>query len=153
MEIQTQIDIDASPERVWSVLTDFERHPDWNPFIREIQGEVRKGAKLHVRLGPPDRKPMTFKPVVTSVEPARSFSWLGMLLASWVFKGEHKFRLELLDSGRTRFHHGEAFGGLLVPFLKKSLDTDTKRGFQLMNEALKTEAEKVAASYNDEHRG
>lgn len=142
MEIKTQIDIDAPPERVWAVLTDFERHPTWNPFIREIRGEVREGARLHVRLGPPDGKPMTFKPVVTSAERASSFAWLGSLLAPWVFSGEHRFRLEPLDGGRTRFHHGEAFGGVLVPLLRKSLDTDTRRGFELMNEALKTEAER-----------
>ena len=145
MEIRTQIDIDVSPERVWSVLTNFAHHPDWNPFIREIRGEVRKGAKLYVRLGPPDGKPMTFKPVVTSVEPARSFCWLGTLVTPWLFTGDHKFRLEPLGSGRTRFHHSETFGGLLVPFLKRSLDTDTRRGFELMNKALKTEAEKAAA--------
>ena len=143
MEIETQIDIDAPPERVWDVLTDFERHPEWNPFIREIRGEVREGAPLYVRLGPPDGKPMTFKPVVTSAEPARSFSWLGTLLAPWVFRGEHEFRLDPLGAGRTRFHHGEAFGGVLVPVLRKSLDTATRRGFELMNEALKAEAEKA----------
>ena len=141
MQIQTHIDIDAAPERVWAVLTDFTRHPSWNPFIREIRGEVREGARLYVRLGPPDGKPMTFKPVVTQAEHGRSFAWRGTLLAAWVFSGEHAFRLEALGPARTRLHHGEVFGGLLVPFLKRSLNTDTRRGFELMNEALKREAE------------
>lgn len=145
MEIQTHIDIDAPPERVWSVLTDFERHPTWNPFIREIRGEVRQGARLHVRLGPPDGNPTTFTPVVTRAEPNRELSWLGLLVTSWVFRGEHAFRLEPLGDGRTRFYHGESFGGVLVPLMRKRLDTDTRRGFELMNEALKREAEKPAA--------
>lgn len=145
MEIHTQIDIDAPPDRVWSVLTDFERHSDWNPFIREIRGEVREGSRLYVRLGPPDRKPMTLKPVVTKAEPNRTFSWLGQFLASWVFQGEHTFRLEPLGADRTRFHHGEAFGGVLVPVLRSSLENNAPRWFERMNEALKAEAERPAA--------
>ena len=143
MEIQTHIDINASPERVWHVLTDFERHPDWNPFIREIRGDVREGAQLHVRLGPPDGKAMTFKPVVTRAEPNRAFAWLGKLFMPWVFAGEHTFRLEPLDADRTRFHHGESFRGVLVAPMRKSLDSDTRRGFELMNEAIKIESERL----------
>ena len=145
MNIQTQIDIDALPEQVWSVLIDFQRYPDWNPFIREIRGEIQKGAKLYVRLGPPDGKPMTFKPVLTSAEPARSLSWLGTLFVPWLFQGEHKFLFEPIGSVGTRFYQSETFGGVLVPFFRKSLDTDTRRGFELMNEALKVEAEKMTA--------
>lgn len=128
MTVQTHIDIDASPGRVWAVLTDFARYPAWNPFIREIRGEAREGARLHVRLGPPDGTPTTFTPVVTRAGPGREFSWLGTLVASWVFSGEHRFRLETLGDGQTRFHHGEAFDGALVPLLRKRLDTDTRRG-------------------------
>ena len=123
------------------MLADFARHPDWNPFIREIRGDLREGAQLHVELGPPGKKPMTFKPVVTAAEPNRRFAWRGTLLAGWLFTGEHDFRLEPLPGGGTRFHHGETFGGLLVPLLKKSLDTDTRTGFEAMNRAIKTEAE------------
>ena len=142
MRLQTKIDIGASPERVWAALTDFAHHPDWNPFIRKIRGDVREGAQLRVVLGPPRKKPMTFTPVVTAAEPNRHFAWRGTLLAGWLFSGEHEFRLEGLPDGGTRFHHGELFGGLLVPFLKKSLDTDTRAGFEAMNRAIKVEAER-----------
>ena len=62
IKVRTEIEIEAPPGRVWDILTDFERYAEWNPFVREIQGDLRKGAKLEVRLGPPGEKGMTFKP-------------------------------------------------------------------------------------------
>lgn len=44
-EITTQITIDESPNEVWKVLTNFKEYPNWNPFIKEISGEVAKGKK------------------------------------------------------------------------------------------------------------
>ena len=34
--IRTEIGIRATPEQVWSVLTDFRKYPDWNPFTRAV---------------------------------------------------------------------------------------------------------------------
>ncbi len=31
-QIHTQIEIEASAERVWKLLTDLSRFPEWNPF-------------------------------------------------------------------------------------------------------------------------
>jgi hypothetical protein len=39
-EIQSQIEIAARRERVWSILTDFPSYPSWNPFIRSIDEPV-----------------------------------------------------------------------------------------------------------------
>ncbi|MEM1270336.1 MAG: SRPBCC domain-containing protein [Bacteroidota bacterium] len=141
MTLSTYIDIDAPTDQVWAALMDFESYPQWNPFIREIRGEARRGARLFVRLGPAGKSPMTFKPAVTSVEPNRKFAWLGTLVAGWLFSGEHTFELEPLGSGSTRFHHRETFSGLLLPLLRNSLDTDTRAGFEQMNEALKARVE------------
>src|SRR6266571_1159629 len=51
-EVSAEIEIEAPAERVWEVLTDFAKFPEWNPFIRQMSGEVRTGAQLHVQLGP-----------------------------------------------------------------------------------------------------
>lgn len=142
MEIQTHIEIDAPPRRVWAVLTDFEGYPAWNPFITQARGTARAGARLKVRIEPPGGRAGTFTPVVTEAVPERSLAWLGTLGAAWVFAGAHQFRLEPLPGGGTRFVHSETFGGLLVRLVRRSLETSTRRGFEAMNAALKAEAEK-----------
>ena len=42
-EIKTEILINATPEKVWTILTNFDNYPNWNPFIKSIKGEVKVG--------------------------------------------------------------------------------------------------------------
>jgi len=140
-EIETEIVIAAPPARVWAVLTDFARYPEWNPFIPEAEGVAREGARLRVRITPPGGTAMAFRPVVQRVEPERALRWLGRLLVPGLFDGEHQFRIEPLDEGLVRFVQAERFSGLLVPLLWRSLDTKTRAGFEAMNRALKARAE------------
>ncbi|MEU6644647.1 SRPBCC domain-containing protein [Saccharomonospora sp. NPDC046836] len=65
--IETTIDIDAQPGRAWEVLVDFPAHPDWDPFILNIAGELRPGARLAVTVAPPGGEPMEFRPKVVDV--------------------------------------------------------------------------------------
>jgi uncharacterized protein YndB with AHSA1/START domain len=30
-ELRDEIEIEATPERVWEILTDFAAYPEWNP--------------------------------------------------------------------------------------------------------------------------
>ena len=38
IQVETEIDIAAPPERVWEVLTDFAAFPGWNPMLPEVRG-------------------------------------------------------------------------------------------------------------------
>src|SRR5919106_1960589 len=138
-ELRTEIEIDASPELVWQVLTDFDAYGEWNPFIRSIEGEPVVGSQLKVRIEPPGARGMTFKPMVRAVEPARELRWLGRLFVPGLFDGEHRLALEPVGGVRSRFIQSERFSGLLVRPLGKTLAA-TEQGFVEMNRALKQRA-------------
>jgi hypothetical protein len=142
-ELHTEIDIDAPPEVVWQVLTDLDRYPEWNPFITSSVGKAAVGETLVNRMDPPGGRAMTFKPQVTVVEDGKTFEWLGKLVFSGVFDGRHRFDVEASPTG-TKFTQSESLDGILVRFLRKSLDTTTKSGFEALNLALKARAESVA---------
>ena len=142
-ELRTEIEIQASDKQVWQLLTDFASFPQWNPFIREAKGEAKVGARPVIHLQPSGASAMTFKPIVLKVEPNRELRWLGRLLMPGLFDGAHTFTIETLDANRVRFTQAEVFTGLLVPLFARSLDTDTRRGFEEMNQALKSRAERT----------
>lgn len=52
-EITTEILIQATPKKVWSVLTNFANYNDWNPFIKSITGIVKMGIKIKARIESP----------------------------------------------------------------------------------------------------
>ena len=141
-EIVTSTEIDAPSRSVWSVLMDFHAHPEWNPFVRSIEGSPREGERLNVSIQPAGGKGMTFRPRVLRVMPDWELRWLGRLVLPGIFDGEHFFKIEPLDEGRgARFIQGERFSGLLVPLLRKNLDRGTRQGFEAMNQALKARVE------------
>lgn len=140
-EIKTEILINVSPAKIWSILTNFEDYPNWNPFIKSIKGEVEIGSRIIARIEPPQSKGMTFKPKILALETNKELRWLGHLLFSGLFDGEHKFELIDNGDGTTTFKQSEKFKGILVPLFKKQLDNNTKKGFEEMNNKLKELAE------------
>jgi hypothetical protein len=142
-ELRTEIKIQASAEQVWQILTDFASFPQWNPFIRQAKGEAKAETRLEIYIQPSGTKGMTFKPLVLNAEPNRELRWLGHLLMSGLFDGEHIFTIETLEPNHVRFIQHEIFTGLLVPLFASKLDSDTRRGFEEMNHALKARAEQT----------
>lgn len=139
-QIEVFEEIDAPPDVVWDVLLEFDSYPEWNPFVRSIEGEPREGEHLRVRIDPPGGRTTTFEPEVVAVEENRRLAWHGRLYVPFAFDGYHEFHLEPIDSGeRTRLLHRETVRGALVPLLA---DLDAlEEGFVAMNEALRERAE------------
>ena len=143
--LESAITIRGTPEQVWSVLTDFVKYSEWNPFIREASGEAKRGARLRVRIHPPDGSPMTFRPTVQEASPARELRWLGHLWLPGLFDGEHVFYIEPATAGHACLRPSEPFRGVLVRLFPAAMFERTRRGFEAMNRALKERVERLYA--------
>ena len=137
-EIETEILINATPEKIWSILTNFDDYPNWNPFIKSLTGNVKIGNKVKVRIAPSGKKEMTFKPKILTYETNKELSWIGHFLFPGLFDGRHKFELIDNGNGTTTFRHSEKFKGILVGMFNLE---NTKKGFEEMNKKLKELAE------------
>lgn len=138
--IDTEILIQASPQRVWQVLTDFAAYPEWNPFIVSLQGTAEWGQRLRVKIRTGEGKEHVFKPVVLQATPPTRLRWLGRLGLPGLFDGEHDFELEPRGEA-TLLHQRETFQGYLVPVLWRTVEPATRAGFEAMNRELKARAE------------
>ena len=138
--ISHTIDIDATPEAIWHELADTGSYPDWNPFVRRLEGELEENARLEVEIEPPGGRRMKFRPTVLAARPGRELRWLGRLVLPGLFDGEHSFEIEQAGDGRSRLTQAERFSGLLVRPFGGALEK-TERGFEAMNVALKARAE------------
>jgi hypothetical protein len=139
----TEIEIEATPECVWDVLTDLSEYHKWNPFILAGSGQVEVGDRIEVRIAPPEGSEMTFRPVVTEATRPMALEWLGTLGVRGLFDGRHRFELQPVVAG-TRLIHSEEFTGVLAPVVAKLLHEKTKLGFEAMNAAMKNRVEAKA---------
>jgi uncharacterized protein YndB with AHSA1/START domain len=75
MRFDIPIEIKATPERVWSVLMDVERWPQWSSTFKEIRvktpGDFGLGSVARIKQ--PKQFPATW--IVTQFEPNKSFAW------------------------------------------------------------------------------
>jgi len=137
--LDTHVDIDAPPERVWEVLVDFPTWKEWNPFVTSVDGTLEEGFHLRITVNPPGIKPMYFKPKVFSVRPSERIVWGGSFLLV-LYRGDHAMWLEPLPGGRTRFRQRERFLGPMVLFMSNMIKA-AEQGYHQMNQALKHRVE------------
>ncbi len=138
---QSEIEIAAPAQKVWDILTDFARFPEWNPFMRRANGQVKTGERLAVYLQTSSGSGMTFRPTVLKAESPHELRWLGHLIIPGLFDGEHSLTIEPISTNRVRFVQREVFTGILVSLIDRMIGKDTQRAFEKMNLALKQRAE------------
>lgn len=137
--IRTQIDINASVERVYSTLLDFKSYPDWNPYHISVAGNLEVGAELDVTVQRPDGQIIDVPAVhIIRMVENTELTWGGGIKG--VFYGEHVFKLQKLGENKTLLIHNEDFEGVFIGFADLPSDVLTK-GYNLMNEALKRHLE------------
>ncbi|GAB3925915.1 SRPBCC domain-containing protein [Kribbella albertanoniae] len=138
--LRTEVEIDASPDQVWTVLADREHYPAWNPFIVASTGDLIVGATITNVLRDTKGAETTFTPKLLAVQPGRELRWIGRIGFGGVFDGEHAFRIEALPNGRSKLIQEEIFRGAAVPFTAGMLRDTIEPQFHAMNQAIATRA-------------
>ena len=101
-EISTEILIEnVSIEQVWASLTDFDRYPEWNTFLKRLVlvggAPFEAGTKMECD-GMFGEKPMAYKFKLVAVNPkGYYFAWKGGVPV--LVTGVHSFKLEQAEQG------------------------------------------------------
>lgn len=136
--IRTAVEIDAPREQVYAVLADFKSYPEWNPYHRKIEGNLKVGSKMTIHVTRPDGKEVKVPPHMMRVVENEEITWGGGIKG--IFHGVHSFILESPSSGKTLLKHNEDFSGIAIGFADLPPDV-IAAGYQQMNMALKYKLE------------
>jgi hypothetical protein len=119
-ELTSTIEIRATPEAVWAILTDGPGYALWNPEINRVDGRMALGEKIkaYVVLHGGVVRPVSVR--VTELEPMRRMVWTGGLPLG-LFTGRRTFSLTPRDGGMVAFTMHLQFSGLLSGPIAKSL--------------------------------
>lgn len=136
--VHSDIVIDAPPEEVWSVLTDWDRLKEWSPTLQALRGEIRDGGAVsaeYVFMGSVATPDHTLL-----YEEGSMFGWSDPMLPG--VKDRHIYRVEALPDGRTRFvQTDEVRGGVLSFLFGWIVIREMRKTYPLFNQALKERVE------------
>jgi hypothetical protein len=136
LDYSVRCDIQATPDKIWGLLTDARRFPSWNSTVTSLEGNIALGEKLAIKV-PLDPK-RTFTPKVTKLDPQHEMQWSDGFAP--MFKGVRTFTLTPKGNGVTEFAMTEVFSGLMLPMIKGSLP-DFRDAFETYARDLKRAAE------------
>jgi hypothetical protein len=135
LSYESAAEIAAPPERVWEVLTDGARYPEWDSGVTKVEGTVADGHKIKVFTEVGGDRAF---PVRVATDAPRSMIWTGGMPLG-LFTGVRTFTLIASDEG-TSFHCREVFTGPLLGMVSKQMP-DLQPSFDRFAAGLKAAAE------------
>ena len=111
-QIHTEITIHATPEQVWSVLTDTHSMKDWSHSIVFLGGDIKAGRSISVHIQPFSALNVGKRYEHTLwAEEGSHFGWNDTRILG--AHDNHQFAVQAQDGLTTRFvHTDELIGGM-----------------------------------------
>ena len=109
--------IDASPEAIWTVLTDAPAYADWDSGVVRVEGTIAPQEKIKVVSEANPKRAFPVK--VTEFAPGERMVWSGGMPLG-LFKGVRTFTLTP-EGPATRFEMREEYSGPLLPMIWRSM--------------------------------
>lgn len=140
--VRAEIEIDATPETVFDILTDLDQYPDWNPFTPQIESTLEIGApvRMQVRLSHSGKLSQQIEFVTANERPTR-LCWGANLPWRFLIRADRCQTLVSIGESRTRYICTDAISGWLTPLVIRFFGPAMQRGFEDCALALKKRAE------------
>jgi hypothetical protein len=141
-EVEHRVEIAASPETVWKLLTDLEHYSEWNDYSPRVEGvlEVGRVVTVEAHLGDEIR---IVDNVVTVVDPPRTLCWQSRNWYASLARGTRCRYLEPLPNGKLRLRHHERMVGPLAGVVERLYRPRIEAGLKRIDLALAAAAERV----------
>ena len=141
--INAKLDIEAPAELVWSVITDFPRYGEWNPFLPGCSSTLKPGdpIDLQVRLFASGPRPQ--REWILSHTPGREFSYRMKPAPLGALRSRRSHHVTALAPGRCRYESHIELAGWLQPLVRALLGGKLEQGFAGMTTGIKSRAESL----------
>lgn len=143
--------INAPPELVWEVITDFASYAEWNPFIPECVSTMKPGDPIDLKVklfsfAQPQRE------WVKEIVPGLRFAYAMKPYPAGALSSQRSHDLTA-EGGNTRYQSYFHLDGWMMPLVRGLLGSRMEKGFEGMTQGLKTRAEKLWAQRQPSARG
>ena len=131
---QAQIQIAATSERVWDLLSNIDRWPTWNSLVQSavLDGPLHPGSVFKWK-----SKGLSVVSTLREVVPNRRLTWTGKAFGT---RAIHSWDIEETDQGVV-LRTAESFNGWLPQLMPKAMQRTLDETLPAWLKAIKSEAE------------
>ena len=145
--LTTSILIAAPAQRVWDVLIDFERMPEWSPMLQKIEPTPLTDGRLVKVTSRLNGEDMVVNRTLIYAEGAY-YGWSDEIELLPGIRDRHLYRVEVVDESHTRLVQSEEFSGDSERMTTEALARYVAPLYRAFNEALKDEVQRRYAEQN-----
>ncbi len=142
-EIDHDIEIQAPAEAVWAVITDFDRYPEWNPFVVSARSSLTPGEPIDMKvklLGPVQRQ----VEIILDVREGEGFSYCMKPFPLGALSSRRSHRITTINDRCCRYQSHFELRGWMMSLVRGLMRGALQRGFDGMSEGIRERAEALA---------
>lgn len=134
LEYRVGVNVPASPEVVWAVLTDAPAYPQWNSTVTSLEGTIAMDERIELKSTVDPKR--TFGLTVSTFDAHSKLVWED---GGRAFKGVRTFTLTPREDGSTDVTMAEVLTGSMMGMIEGKLP-DFRPSFEAFAADLEREA-------------
>jgi hypothetical protein len=145
VRITETLEVAAPAATVWTVITDLDRYPEWNPFVVACRSTLQPGSPIDMRVRVLPFVAQPQRETIFEHEPGRRLSYGLAPKPLGALASHRSHTVEAAGPERARYVPDFRLDGWLAPVVQGLLGRRLSAGFAAMSAAIKARAEALHA--------